>query len=707
MDLPQLITLDGPPAAVWATSSPAHRGELFAMGCKLWDQRAEVLRDGCIATTLADANERVTRARLEADTARGFDEAERRRLREDIAQREQTWADHLAEAQREVGGLRAAVARAESDIDAERRAADGRLARELRAAREEHEKVMANTTLENEKVLANTTLEHANRERLKEAEFEQTARAIRSELANLKENNCTKGLEHKQLLATLVDDHERAMRAVQNELDDTVAAAIKSALRAKEAELEAAFEDREAAFEQTIRELKVAAADERLSRLYLADANDNITRAKQSAETDHAHVVRALKNELAEAKEAITRAVRATRAEEADRVQAAVEARVAAEDRIVDELRAAKEQHATALTIAQLAHDQIARAVRAEASAARAQADADVQLARSEGLAKAASDAAEARASLERDRDRLALENERYARDPRLRILLGGVSAGDKGRAGEEAAREAIARAFPGSVVVDRSGESAKGDMWWTLPGRDTKPPILVEVKNYAGELPKREVDKFKRDILVNREAIGGALLICYGSSSVPSLDGTVWCGFVEGRPSMSICEAEANLPAALGAFVTMLGFHDELKSAVERDGDFQGKLYNDLLDVANRMTKACEETNKMENTARLSKERADDTWQMAKKQVTAAKANADVVGKIREALAGRATLDEGEPVVAAAAAAAAAVDYNLFSRSNLLDMCKARKLPCNNAQKKEDFVAKLMAYDTLVVEVD
>ena len=105
------IALEGPPAATWATSSPEHRGALFAMGCKLWDQRGEVLRDDAIA----DAQRRVAVARMEAGAARGFDEAERGRLRADADAREGAWSKRLMEAHREIGELRASLGAAEAE----------------------------------------------------------------------------------------------------------------------------------------------------------------------------------------------------------------------------------------------------------------------------------------------------------------------------------------------------------------------------------------------------------------------------------------------------------------------------------------------------------------------------------------------------------------------------------------------------------------
>ena len=247
--------------------------------------------------------------------------------------------------------------------------------------------------------------------------------------------------------------------------------------------------------------------------------------------------------------------------------------------------------------------------------------------------------------------------------------------------AGEAAARDALERAFPGSVVEDRSGASAQGDLWWTPPTRAR--PILVEVKNYAGALPQRELDKFHRDIARNRPALGGALLVCYGCPSVPTLPGKLWFGFADGLPVASVCEAEDNLPAALAAFVLMLDYHDTIRMAHARDGDFMGKLLASLLDVHARAAQACKDCDERERKARLSSERTDETWKMAQRQATAARANADAARVALDLMRGAVVPAEeaAEPEESEAAEESEAPDYGSMTRTELMKLCEARGL--------------------------
>ena len=285
------------------------------------------------------------------------------------------------------------------------------------------------------------------------------------------------------------------------------------------------------------------------------------------------------------------------------------------------------------------------RMAKSQATVARAEADAAlraavVQAARdAEVDARAATDARLADSN--RERDRLAAENERIMRDPRVRAVLGiAASAAEKGKAGEDAARDALERAFPGSVVQDRSATGAQGDLWWTPPGRAR--PILVEVKNYASALPQRELDKFFRDVAANRPALDGAMLVCFGCPSVPTLPGKLWFGSVEGVPALSVCEAETNLAVALPAFLAMLDHVQRVTADAESDNDAVGRILSAILQAEGSAKKAVDESADMERSARLAKDHAANAHAFALKQGATLRAGAEAMRAAREIVQAR-----------------------------------------------------------------
>lgn len=290
-------------------------------------------------------------------------------------------------------------------------------------------------------------------------------------------------------------------------------------------------------------------------------------------------------------------------------------------DAIGAELRAAKTAAAD-----------IEARVRAEKDAMRASMATELEAARARVAADAEARVAElasAKAFAEAERDRLARENERNA--AAWAGLRGGATAADKGRAGEAAARDAIAHLYPGSIIVDKSATGASGDLWWTMPLRAR--PVLVEVKNYTGDLPMKEVDKFLRDVSLNRETICGAVLACYRCPSVPTMPGKICFSFTtEGVPIVSVCEAEDNLVASLSAFVMFLGAREELMAANVEEGDFQQRLHDHLTAASAAAEAALKAHEASEKCARLCSENASKAFSASQRVSVTLRANLDAL---------------------------------------------------------------------------
>ena len=75
-----------------------------------------------------------------------------------------------------------------------------------------------------------------------------------------------------------------------------------------------------------------------------------------------------------------------------------------------------------------------------------------------------------------------------------------------KGGMGERLIENVVKYNFPDDTIVDTSKEMGSGDYALHLPSGDA---IMLEVKNYKSPIPKKEIDKFKRDLTKTGHKIG------------------------------------------------------------------------------------------------------------------------------------------------------------------------------------------------------
>jgi len=75
-----------------------------------------------------------------------------------------------------------------------------------------------------------------------------------------------------------------------------------------------------------------------------------------------------------------------------------------------------------------------------------------------------------------------------------------------KGGMGERIIENIVKYNFQDYTIVDTSKEMGSGDYMLHLPSGDV---IMLEVKNYQSPIPKKEIDKFKRDLTKTGHKIG------------------------------------------------------------------------------------------------------------------------------------------------------------------------------------------------------
>lgn len=75
-----------------------------------------------------------------------------------------------------------------------------------------------------------------------------------------------------------------------------------------------------------------------------------------------------------------------------------------------------------------------------------------------------------------------------------------------KGNMGERLIENIVKCNFPDYTIVDTSGQPESGDYHLHLPTGDV---IMLEVKNYKSPIPRKEIDKFKRDMSKTGNKLG------------------------------------------------------------------------------------------------------------------------------------------------------------------------------------------------------
>lgn len=77
-----------------------------------------------------------------------------------------------------------------------------------------------------------------------------------------------------------------------------------------------------------------------------------------------------------------------------------------------------------------------------------------------------------------------------------------GQNSSKKGKAGEESLLTLFNNTFPDASVEDTASMTACGDMKVDIPGH---PMIIVDSKNFSRNVPKKDIDKFYRDVHANK----------------------------------------------------------------------------------------------------------------------------------------------------------------------------------------------------------
>ena len=613
----------------WDAATPFCRGDLFNLGRRLWDRRDEVLRDDVVV----EHKRQLDAVRNECDVRLCAAVAERAILRRDLQADVEVWVARHSEAVRDAGARAEALKRLEDELGCARK--DGERAL--------HDEVaMAKRLATEASKVALQSLEQKFEEELRVLRRSKadTDDALRRAEATAKEKRdvvCRDlRVEYETKMRTMEASHETALRHEQKATEIANDALQRAELMAQ-AERDAAMrelrltsEKELSAARHMVAEAKAALITQLLAAQSEKDAAMRDLLVKCERELSAARQAdAAAKTALTTQYDADLRNLRSLNEKDLAAVKAALSTQHSAlleeRDAALRDLRQKSERE---LTEARQALETVKHEfLRTEASLERQVADR----VRAENTTIAYEHATELAAVkvaikvVEAERDRLASENERYfARTARLYV----GDAASKGRAGEEAAKDAIERQFPGSSVKNQGATGACGDLWWTLPGRAR--PILVEVKNYTNALPQKEVDKFHRDVEVNRELISGALLVCYRCPSVPTMPGKMFIDTSSGVPFVAVCEAEERLPVVLSAFITYLDRLDVVNATRVDDCELRKMLAERMSAELTNLEATLKSTEESTNEARLAAYHANKGHLAAQKALAQVQSNLD-----------------------------------------------------------------------------
>lgn len=79
-----------------------------------------------------------------------------------------------------------------------------------------------------------------------------------------------------------------------------------------------------------------------------------------------------------------------------------------------------------------------------------------------------------------------------------------------KGKVGEDKMKQILTMLFPKNEIEDTHSQPGRGDFIITCKN-DKK--ILIDNKDYSSNVPKKEIDKFEKDIRENADVFGGVLI--------------------------------------------------------------------------------------------------------------------------------------------------------------------------------------------------
>ena len=79
-----------------------------------------------------------------------------------------------------------------------------------------------------------------------------------------------------------------------------------------------------------------------------------------------------------------------------------------------------------------------------------------------------------------------------------------------KGQMGENKMKQILTMLFPKNEIEDTHSTPGRGD--FILSCRNDK-KILIDNKDYSSNVPKKEIDKFEKDIRENSDVFGGVLI--------------------------------------------------------------------------------------------------------------------------------------------------------------------------------------------------
>lgn len=117
-----------------------------------------------------------------------------------------------------------------------------------------------------------------------------------------------------------------------------------------------------------------------------------------------------------------------------------------------------------------------------------------------------------------------------------LTALTKPVSAVETGIIGEELVSRWITNIFNSSEIINQTKMSNKGDLHVKINNK----VFLIEVKNKAGGIYKIDIDKFIRDITLNKDDIHGGLFVSLVSNGIPN-KGDFSLEYIEGIPVIYI----------------------------------------------------------------------------------------------------------------------------------------------------------------------
>tara|TARA_B100000900_G_C20573600_1_gene714371 strand:+ start:549 stop:1682 length:1134 start_codon:yes stop_codon:yes gene_type:complete len=202
------------------------------------------------------------------------------------------------------------------------------------------------------------------------------------------------------------------------------------------------------------------------------------------------------------------------------------------------------------------------------------------------------------------NRHREYIESVRNRYDEKIEVLQNKMveinsikeNSSVKGKVSELKMFNILTMMFPNYEIEDTHKECARGDFIITM---HNEKKILIDNKDYGGNVPKKEIDKFERDIRENNDIYGGVLL---SNRSGVARKNDFQIDIIKNKPVIYVCNTNEN-SKKIKCAIDFLSSIINCETIDLSNKEIQDKIKKISTDFKRKITKLRKNIEKFSNT--------------------------------------------------------------------------------------------------------